>query len=110
MFYLYVKTHNKTGLKYLGKTIKVPANKMWKGYVGIQYVVEFEKIKDLGDFLGLSRTFVGTVIRDGTKLIGETAYYKSCYLQSLGPSIIGKPWSVVGIYRSLQSQYDPDSI
>lgn len=38
MYYLYVKTHNKTGMKYLGKTIKNPfvykgSGKIWKRHI-----------------------------------------------------------------------------
>jgi len=38
MYYLYVKTHNKTGLKYLGQTIRNPfkykgSGKRWQNHI-----------------------------------------------------------------------------
>lgn len=62
MFYLYIKTHNKTGLKYLGKTIQDPhkykgSGKRWKNHikkhgndVTTKIVGVFETIEDLIKF------------------------------------------------------------
>lgn len=62
MIYLYIKTHNKTGLKYLGKTIQDPfkykgSGKRWKSHikkhgndVTTKIVGEFETIEDLIKF------------------------------------------------------------
>ena len=56
--YLYVKTHNKTGLKYLGKTSKNPemshikALKTWDGI----YKKDYEKYKMAVSFIAEGKT------------------------------------------------------
>lgn len=85
IYYLYIKTHNKTGLKYLGKTIEDPfvykgSGKRWKnhikkhGYdVTTEIVGTFSCLKELKSFaLQLSKDLDIVNSREWANLILES--------------------------------------